>query len=88
MLKNGLRICPRIEDLAWTLTWTSPLDWLLAVISVLCPVRFSFFSGRVLHLFELLQQRALVIELMYVSRSKVKERLVWSGVIVEFDVTA
>jgi hypothetical protein len=89
MLKNGLRICPRIDDLALTLTWTSPRDWLLADILVLCPVGFSFFSGHFLHLFELLlQQRALVIELMDVSRSKVKQRLVRSAVIVESDVTA
>jgi len=88
MLKNGFRICPRINDLGPTLTWIFPLNWLLADNLSLCPVGFAFLSGLSLHVVEFPQQHALVIELMDVSRSKVKQRLVRSGLVVGLDVTA
>ena len=88
VLKNGFRICPRINDLALTLTWTSPLDGRLADILFFRPVGFSLLSGPSLHLFELRQQRTLVVELMDMGRSEIKQRLVRPGLIVGLDVAA
>lgn len=75
MLKNDFRKCLRIDDLASTITWTSPLDWLLAHISLLRPVRLSFFSGLFLHLFKCLQQQAFIIELMHMGRNEISSAL-------------
>ena len=60
VLKNSFGICPRINDLALTLTWTSLLNWRLADILFFLPVGFSFLSCLSFDIFELLQRRALV----------------------------
>src|SRR6266498_5378894 len=86
VLKNGFRICPRINDLALTLTWTSVLDRRLADILFFRPVGFSFLSCLSFDVFELLQQRALVVELMHMSRCEIKQRLVRPGLVVGLDV--
>jgi hypothetical protein len=52
VMKNGFGICPRINDLAPTLSRTSPLDWLLADFLLLRPVGFSLLSGLSLHVVE------------------------------------
>ena len=55
VLKNSFRICPRINDLALTLTWTSLRDWGLADIWFFRPVGFSFLSCLSFEIVELLQ---------------------------------
>ena len=87
-LRKGFRICPRINDLALTLTWTSLGDWRLADILFFRPVGFSFLSCLSFEIFELLQQRALVVALMDMSRCEIKQRLVRPDLIVGLDVTA
>ena len=57
-------------------------------ILLLRPVGFSFLPGLCFHGVEFLHQRALVIELMHMGRSEIKQRLVRPGLIVGFDVTA
>ena len=88
VLKNSFGICPRINDLALTLTWTSLLDWRLGDILFFLPVGFSFLSCLSFDIFELLQQRALVVELMHMSRCEIKQRLVRPDLVVGLDVTA
>ena len=70
MLKNGFRICPRIDDLGPILTSVSPLDRRLTDFLLLSPVGFSFLSGLSFHLVEFLHQHAFVIELMYMGRTE------------------
>ena len=60
VLKNSFRICPRINDLALTLTWTSLFDWRLGEF-VFSPSRLFVLSCLSFDFFELLQQRALVL---------------------------
>jgi hypothetical protein len=53
MLKNSLRICPRIDDLGSTLIQASPLDGPWAEFLLLRPIGFSLLSGLLLHVIEL-----------------------------------
>jgi hypothetical protein len=53
-VKNFFFISPRINDLAVTLTWTSPLCRLLPGGGALGPIRLSFLTGPSFQLFEFL----------------------------------
>jgi hypothetical protein len=88
VLKNSFRICPRINDLALTFTWTSLLDWRLGDILFFLPVGFSLLSCLSFDILELLHQRALVVELMDMSRCEIKQPLVRPDLVVGLDVTA
>src|SRR5687768_14422828 len=88
MLKNGFRICPRIDDFDPTLISVSPLDRRSTDFLLLSPVGFSLLTGLSFHLVQFHHQHALVIELMDMGRSEIKQRLVWPGVIVGLDVSA
>src|SRR6266498_3326842 len=87
VLKTGFRISPRTNDLALTLTWTSPLDRRLADILFFRPVGFSFLSSLSLQVVQFRQQCALIVELMHMSRCEIEQRLMRSGLIVGLDVT-
>src|SRR5207247_3008712 len=87
VLKSGFRICPRINDLALTLTWTSPLDRRLADILFFRPVGFSFLSSPSLQVVQFRQQCALIVELMHMSRCENEQRLMRSGMVVDLSVT-
>ena len=87
-MKNGFRICPRINDLAVTLVWTSPRGRRLAEFLLRDPISFSFLSGFSFHLFELGHQSAFVIDLMHVGRSEILKPLMWPAVVIVLDVAA
>src|SRR5438034_6550501 len=52
------------------------------MILLLSPVGFSLLTGLSFHLVQFHHQHALVIELMDMGRSEIKQRLVWPGLIV------